>query len=488
MNLATVFITNARARPDHSAIIAAGETINHGTAAEWVKTLAAWLAARGVTADDRIGLMLPDTPLHLLLHYSLAWLGATIVPLDHRWTQVEAARIARAMKVKAVLGETDGELDGMRVMAAPGGWPEAGSAPLPVAAEGGERPLVLSLSSGTTGSPTGAIVTHAQLYERFVAQWVTMTFNALDRYLLATPLYFGGGRSFAMSFLAAGATVAFAPPPLEPIRLIGAARDYRASVVFLVPTQIRRILADWDGIGPAFPDVRLVVTSGSAIHAQERAEIVRRVCANCLDYYASSEGGGIAVLQPREQLQFPQTVGCPTFRVEIALVDEHGDSVPTGVVGRLRYKGPGVSRVMIDARGENIDLADRDGWFEPGDLAKMLPTGHLILAGRTKDVIIRGGINIYPAEVEAALIGLPGIAEVLVVGLPDAELGERVGALLVTSNEPMDLGDLRAALAPRLASYKLPSDIRYVEHLPRTLMNKPDRAMAKKILAGDSDP
>ena len=128
------------------------------TGHEQSRVLGSALAARGVTADDRIGLMLPDTPLHLLLHYALAWLGATIVPLDHRWTQVEAARMARAMKVKAVLGETDGELDGIRVMAAPGGWPAAGSAPLPVAAEGGERPLVLSLSSGTTGSPTGAIV------------------------------------------------------------------------------------------------------------------------------------------------------------------------------------------------------------------------------------------------------------------------------------------------------------------------------------------
>lgn len=479
LNLATLLAANAGSRPDHPAIVAGDTVLTHREAHRRVRRLAGWLASRDIRPGMRVALRLPDTPDHLLLHFALAWVGAVIVPLDHRWADEEAARVARAMRTTFVIGTQSGTLDGIAVMAVRES--ELLDVLPPAYAEGADMPLVLSLSSGTTGRPTGAIVTHGQLYERFVSQWVTMTFHAQDRFLLATPLYFGGGRSFAMSFLAAGATVIFTAAN-DPDVLIADAARHDASVAFLVPTQVRRLLAHWQGDGPALPGLRLLVTSGSAVHAQERAEMLRRICPHCLDYYASSEGGGIAVLQPDEQLTFAQTVGRPTFRVEVAVVDDAGQPVAPGAVGRLRYRGPGVSRHMIDADGHVVDLAARDGWFEPGDLALRLPSGHIQLAGRAKDVIIRGGVNLYPAEIEAALVALPGVSEAIVAGIADAELGERVGALV--TGAALDPETLREALRASLAPYKVPSRIVVVDTLPRTAMNKPDRAQAKALLAG----
>ena len=169
------------------------------------------------------------------------------------------------------------------------------------------------------------------------------------------------------------------------------------------------------------------------------------------------------------------------------MVDDAGQPVAPGDVGRLRYRGPGVSRHMIDADGNVVDLAARDGWFEPGDLALRLPSGHIQLAGRAKDVIIRGGVNLYPAEIEAALVALPGVLEAIVAGIPDAELGERVGALVSLQKgyrDGLDPEALRDALRGSLASYKVPSRVVVVAALPRTNMNKPDREQAKVMLAG----
>lgn len=484
MNLAAILASNAAGRPDHPALIEHGDIVTHAEAFRRVGTLAARLRDVGVRRGDRVGLCMPDSAQHLLLHYALGWLGATIVPLDQRWTLHEASRVAAAMRCVLAL-DADARfaaLPDLRHATVDADWTTGNPSP-PELAEGAGLPLVLSLSSGTTGRPTGAIVTHEQLYERFVSQWVTMTFHAQDRFLLATPLYFGGGRSFAMSFLAAGATVVFAPPPHRSDDLVATAQAAAASVAFLVPTQVRRLLEDWRGEGPAFPGLRLLVTSGSAVRAEERAPIIERLCPRCLDYYASSEGGGIAVLQPEDQLRYPQSVGRPTFRVETRIVGPADRPLPDGQIGRLQYRGPGVASTMVDADGNTIDLTARGGWFEPGDLALRLPSGHLVLAGREKDTIIRAGVNIHPAEVEAALAGIPGVRDALVVGLEDAELGERVGAL-VTADAGLTPSRIAEALQPRLARYKQPAVIRVVDELPRTSMNKPDRVRARALLAG----
>ena len=340
---------------------------------------------------------------------------------------------------------------------------------------------MLSLSSGTTGRPSGSLVSHRELYERWVGQWVGIGFNGMDRYLLATPLYFGAGRSFGMSFLAAGGTVIFCAPPMTPAAIIGAARAHRITAMFLVPTQIRGLLDAWLGDGLALSSVRLLVTTGSPVAPHERRQIIERLTPGFADYYGTSEAGGISVLAAHEQLLFSDTVGRPAFRVEIEIVDEAGMKLPEGEVGQLRYRGPGVSRMQVDADGGIF--TSPDGWHYPGDLARHLPSGHIQLAGRAKDLIIRGGVNIYPAETEAVLRSHPAVAEACVFGSADRRLGEVVvAAIVLRPGETVDVAGVLAYLGERLARYKLPERIAFVSELPRNTSGKVVRATLIKRL------
>jgi acyl-CoA synthetase (AMP-forming)/AMP-acid ligase II len=485
MNLASLILSHAAARPSHPAMVEKEAVIDHAEAAARMLRYASRLCALGAVPGDRVGLCLRDTADHLVLHYAVAALGAVMVPVDHRWTAAEKGAVAGAFRCRLVVMEADDpaapELPAATLFdAATWGAAEPISPDLP---QDEAAPLLISLSSGTTGRPTGAVVSHRQLYERFISQWAGIGLNGGDRFLLATPLYFGGGRSFAMSSWASGGTLIFCPPPARAPEVIETARAQRATAGFVVPTQVTRMIEAWDGEGPAMPLMRRLITSGAAMHPAQRLQALERLSPGLTDYYATSEGGGIAVLHAEEQRAFPETVGRPAFRVEIGIVDTAGTPLPVGEVGRLRYRGPGVSTALVDENG-GIVPADPQGWFMPGDLAKLLPSGHVQLAGRAKDVIIRAGVNIYPAEIEAALLTCPGVAEAAVFPLPDPELGEVVVAALVPApGAAVEEDAVRGVLHARLAPYKQPQRLLVVPSLPRNAGGKVVRA-ALPALAG----
>lgn len=484
LNLASILDVNARNRPHDPAVIAGDVVLDYATIAERTRRLAGQLVRHRIAPGNRVGLCLSDSIDHILMHFAVARLGACIVPIDHRWTSAEIDKVTRAFACDLVVHEPEAAAPpaGRSVALTPDWYAEPCPVPPPVSDE--SLPVVLSLSSGTTGRPTGALVTHRQLYERFVSQWVTMRFDGSDRYMVATPLYFGGGRSFAMSFLVAGATLIFCPPPQEPLTLVDMATRHRATVTFLVPTQIRRLLTSWTGAGPAFPTLRLLVTSGAATHADERRAVMERLTPGFMDYYASSEGGGIAVLPPEEQLAFPDSVGRPTFRVEVETVDEAGQPVPAGAIGLLRYRGPGVSTTLVGADGAITSNA-AEGWHYPGDLALLLPSGHVSLKGRAKDVIIRGGVNIYAVEVEAALLAHPDVAECAAVGLPHPDLGEIVAAAVIAKpGATLDIDGIKSHLAGQLAPYKRPERIVVVASLPKSTVGKIVKDRVREVVFG----
>jgi acyl-CoA synthetase (AMP-forming)/AMP-acid ligase II len=482
LNLAYIFSQHARNRPDHAAIIDAACRLTYKEAVGRMLGFAAALADLGVSAGDRVGLSLSDSADHLLAHYAVAWLGATIVPVDHRWTVIEKAAVTRAFGCRLTLTEPgDPEPAAFGGIALDPVWAARAASARPAHFDE-DLPVVLSLSSGTTGRPTGALVSHRELYERFVSQWVGMSFHGGDRYLLATPLYFGGGRSFAMSFLAAGATVIMKPPPASPEELIATARESDATVTFLVPTQVGRAIEAWTGEGPAMPSLRRLVVSGAALPRELRQRAMERLSPGLTDYYATSEGGGIAVLQPDEQREYGATVGRPAFRVEIEVVDENEVPVPNGEVARLRYRGPGVSTRLIDAEGA-VTAAHPEGWFMPGDLARITPSGHIQLTGRAKDVIIRGGVNIYPAEIEAALAAHPGVLEVAVFAVQHPDLGEELAAAVVPRpGMRVTQAELLDHLGSRLARYKIPRLLAFADTLPRNTSGKVIRSALPGLL------
>ncbi|MEM9529840.1 MAG: class I adenylate-forming enzyme family protein [Pseudomonadota bacterium] len=464
VNLAAVLQDNARNRPDHPALLSPQGRYTYQELWTEVSAAAAWLAEQGVTPGDRVALALTEHPAHLSLHFAIAWLGGVLVPLDHRWTVREKQAVAGAMAVALLIHEASAEaIEGTRCAALPSAFDPRRAPPIYLA---GDPVWLVSLSSGTTGQPKGSLVTHQQMLERFINQWVTLGFNANDRFYAATPLYFGAGRSFALCFLIAGATVIMSPPPQKPEQVLREVADSEATVAFLVPTQLRRI-APLVQDAPAWPGLRRLVVSGEPLFPEEAREFQQTLCPRLLAYYASSEGGGISILQPEEFAQHADTVGRPGFRVEVAIVDGDGKLVNAGEVGRLRYRSPGLAQTFVDEAGKA--QAHPDGWFYPGDLASQDERGFVTLRGREKDMIIRGGVNIYPAEIERFLAGLGGVTEAAVVGRDAAQRGQEVVAFYAGSAAPEEL---EAACREQLAPYKVPSRFERREELPKAASGK----------------
>ncbi len=467
MNLANVLCVNAANHGERLAIAFCNERISYAEALTQVRSIAGQLVAAGIKPGDRVGLSMTDHPSHLLAHYAVAWIGAVIVPIDHRWTAVEKSRAAEAFRTAVVV--TDGEdLDGVITMQLDDASTEDPGDP----ADAVEADLLVSLSSGTTGRPKGALVTHENLYERFVSQWVAIGYDSRDCFAIVTPLFFGAGRSFGMSLLAAGGSVTLAPPPMKPPELLAALASTDITASFLPPTLLRRLLPLYSG-KTLLPNLDYLIVSGEPLYADEAAECMEKISPNIVSYYASSEGGGISVLGSHQLRDHAATVGIPTFRTEVDIVDADGSILPVGTVGRLRYRGPGVATRFVDENGIEKDAGD-NGWFYPGDLAERLPGGFIALRGRDKDVIIRGGVNIYPTEIEQVLLSHPDILDVAVVGIAQAERGQAVVAFVSGSDVP-DAASLADFCRQSLAPYKIPEEFRILDGLPRRASGKVDR-------------
>lgn len=482
MNLACILQCHADGHGDKTAIEFRNERISYRELWQRLQGYAAYLHERGIGPGDRVGLALKEHPSHLILHYALARIGAVILPLDQRWTSAEQAGAAAAFKAKLLILEEDaGTPAGHETLRLNQDLQQADPARLPAMPDHPDLALLISLSSGTTGRPKGALVTHEQMYQRFVSQWVTIGLNSRDRFLALTPMFFGAGRSFSMAFLAAGATVIIDPPPHEPEQLVAAVTESGATVTFMVPTQLRGLLPlHKDGL--LLPRLEKLLISGAALHPPEAGEIRRRVNPGIIGYYASSEGGGISVLNTDEFDDYSHTAGRATFRTEVQIVDRGDSPVKPGETGCLRYRGPGVAECFIDADGTERATV-QGGWFYPGDLAEKTAGGHIILRGRDKDVINRGGVNVYPAEVEAVLMQLPAVREAAVVGEPSDKFGESVTAF-IAADEAISADALNERCRKCLAPYKIPSRYVIVDELPTTSSGKPDKTALLKQLAG----
>lgn len=465
MNLAAALDDHARSRGDRIAVVAGEAQVTYRDFARLVVDAAGWLAAQGLRPGDVAGLWLKDTIQHLALIYGCARAGVVMLPLDWKWTPAEAERVAVHFGARLVVTDPGAPPLGVTTVAVEG-FPPA-EAPF---GAGADDLLLLSLSSGTTGRPKGPAVSHRQFFRRFMTHWLHLGFTDADRFLCATPLYFGGGRTFAMSMLFTGAAVVLASPGLSAADLVDIVARRRITCLFLVPTQLRRLLALDDAALAPLRALRLLFSSGAPLTVAERQEIAARLCPRFHEYYASTEGGGVSLLTPDDLVRRPDSVGRPVFGVEVEVLDDDDRPLAPDAIGRIRYRGPGV------ATGYHLDPEAsrerfRDGWFYPGDLAAIDADGFVSLRGRREDVIIRGGVNIYPAEIEAVLTAHPAVVEAAIVPRASATLGEEVAAFVVPRTA-VTADALAAWCAERLAPYKRPAAIVLLAELPRNSAGK----------------
>jgi malonyl-CoA/methylmalonyl-CoA synthetase len=507
-----------------------GPTGGPGGALDWsyqellarADAVAAGLGRRGIGPGDRVACLLGNGPELVLLHLALLRLGAVLVPINLAYRRREVGHILQDAAPRLLFAEPEqravveevpaGEratleavLDAEEILrwsadglAAPASLPDTGTSgagveasPAPAAAasgaesaapgaiSGGDDLAMLLYTSGTTGPSKGAMISHNNVLATVTGLLAAWSWSAGDVMLLALPLFHVHGLVVGLDCaLAAGATVELRrrfDAAAAAAELAGGA----VTVFFGVPTLYVRLVEELrrrgGGEAARFAAVRLFC-SGSAPLPPETFAAFRELTGHAiLERYGMTETG-MLLSNPYRGPRRPGQVGTPLPGVSVRVVDEAGGDLPPGSPGELLARGANVFAGYWQAPEKTAasfvhDAAGRR-WFRTGDLARQDPaTGAFTLLGRRHELIISGGFNVYPREIEETLLGFPGVREAAVVGRPHPEWGEVPVAYLVAA-EPLDPPTVLAFCKGQLAGFKVPHELRFLDALPRNALGK----------------
>ena len=472
-NVADFITQNAGRRPEKPALIQGDRVMSYAALDQAHLSVAASLQQRGYGRGEIVGIAMRDGIDYVVTMMAAFRLGIVVLPMDSRWTPTEKANVALHFGAKAVILDDagDGAVGNSPAVAFQSEWLAADTAGLRLPENFSEdEPLVLSLSSGTTGIPKGPMISHKHYMLRQYTEWMALGYLQTDINLCATPLYFGGGRYFTMAYLMAGGTVVINSPPYEVEELAAVVTRHKITNTFLVPTLLRRIAAAPAEVRAPFQAMRFVISSGSALHPTEAAELSEKVNRCIINHYASTEGGSVSMHNPTVDGPANGSVGRAVLGSILQIADEDDNPLPVGATGLIRHKAPWHPTGFYNSPEES-KRAFRQGWYYPGDIGHVDERGYLFITGRAKDMIIRGGVNIYPDEIEAALLKLPEIVDVAVVGRSHPELGEEVVAFVVPGG-PIVADTIRAHCRENLAAYKVPVEFIPIDAMPRNQSGK----------------
>ncbi|MCX4845094.1 long-chain fatty acid--CoA ligase [Streptomyces sp. NBC_00893] len=494
LSVATVLGESARKHPDRVAVIDSGSRISYRELWAGALRCAGALRASGVRPGDRVAVLLPNSADFLYAYYGALAAGATVVPVHGLLVAEEVAYVLRhSGSVALVSGgpmwpvaEEGARAAGVRAVH---GLPEGGeplTAPEPAAPE---DVAVILYTSGTTGRPKGALLTHLNIVlNASVSAHDLLRLDCDDVVLGCLPLFHSYGQTCAMNAtLRAGATLVLMPRfsgagALELLTAEG------VSVFMGVPTMYHALVEAAAQSDPANrPTLRAAVSGGAALPVAVLERFEATFTTRVLEGYGLTETSPVATFNQPEFGLRPGTVGHPVWGVEIGVADAAvEDSVvllADGEVGEVVVRGHNVFAGYLDDP-EATAAAVVDGWFRTGDLGVRDEDGFLSIVDRKKDLVIRGGFNIYPREVEEVLVRHPAVSEVAVIGVPDETRGEEICAVVVLrgGTEAVTEQELIDWSKERLGRHKYPRIVRFTETLPLG----PTGKVLKRALAAGS--
>lgn len=451
---------------ERRAIVTSEGEVTFGELHQRVRRATGWLHHQGIGPGQTVALAMRKCPAFLELNLAALRLGAVTLPINDRYTPREVAHPLRNAPASFSL------LPDRIASDFPGAVPESavrgaldGSEPYDPPTPPLSAPAVLLYTSGTTGAPKGVLATAANLAATVEALHTAWQWSSEDVLLHALPLYHVHGLLVATyGALRAGATSIWVDP-FDAVDVLGRLAAGPATVFMGVPTFYARMIAadgDYD-----LRRMRLVTSGSAGLPATVHQTFESRFGPRIVERYGMTEIG-IATSNPVDGERRPGSIGQPLPGVEVRIVDEAGQDVATGDVGELRVRSPAVVagyHQLPDATA----AAFVDGFLKTGDLGYTDPDGYLHLVGRRSELVIVGGLNVYPAEIEAVLATCPGVREAAVGGVPDPDLGEIPVAAVVGD---VDVDAVLARLRQELAPYKIPRRIHVVDALPRNAMGK----------------
>jgi len=481
MNVVRPILYFGKSRPSAAALVEGGRTITYGELSALVRLTANYITSLGLRRGDRIGLSLKDTSDHVVALLGVAQMGGIAIPLDWRARPSENARFIDGLSPTCVLAEPDIQLpEDCPAVRLDERW-HRGVAHANIDGESPSDwhdPFVISATSGSTGIPKFTLMTHWQYYFAVVGMFELMGLAGRHRFLSTMPLYYSGGRNSCMAHLLRGDCVVLYPSLFSPAEYVDVANQQRITVAGVVPSVVRQLLAI-DGHEPLLPGLTMLFSTGSPLHAEEKRQAARRLTPNFYERYGTAETLAISILRPEDFAARADSVGQSHSLAEIEIADENDRPLPSGSVGRLRFRGPGLGSHLP---GQTEETNFRNGWFYPGEIARLDEAGYIFLHGRTSDVIMRSGAKIYPAEVEGALVEHPGVIEAAVLGHRGADNEEAVIAFVVARGK-LPTGELLAHCRMRLTPHKVPRQIHLLEQLPRNTAGKVDKVALAKYLS-----
>jgi acyl-CoA synthetase (AMP-forming)/AMP-acid ligase II len=493
---------HARQQGDVVAFTYAGEDITFAELDAGADRVANGLLALGVQPGERIAFLGKNHPLYFEAFLGAARIGAVMTPVNWRlappevayilgncearvvfigegFTEPLAAARVEATRIEQVIGIDAPDFAGTDYRI----WRDGFPATPPAHRVRREDDALQLYTSGTTGKPKGAVMTHGSILS---SRDATQSGEAMrdwqepipgDVTLLAMPCFHISGTGTGLGTMVAG-TNAIVLPEYDPTKALDLIANYSISKIFLVPAAIQ-ILLNHPRVGETdFSRLKHVTYGASPIPLELMREAMRVLGCGFVQMYGMTETSGtIVALDPEDHVPEGsprmRSVGKPLAGVEIKIIDERGNEVPVGTVGEIATRSSKNMRGYWNNPEATSATIDAEGWLRTGDAGYLDEDGYLYIHDRVKDMIISGGENVYPAEVENALYSHPKVADVAVIGVPDAKWGEAVKAcVVVKKGDTLSEAELIAHARTLIAGYKCPKSVDFIEALPRNPSGK----------------
>ena len=486
----------AQLEPSKIALYDEKKSITYGELDNQVDILASALITLGVKSGDIVSAYLPNCIEYVLVVLSVARAGAIFSPINPRYKSVEISEILQQSKPNVIFTNVELVNNIKEVLS---GWTD--KKPITIEIDGQDADGTISLeklftvdkikipacsenqffslmfTSGTTGKPKGALATHKARMIWVMNAAIQYGLNSQDIYLGTMPQVHSAGLTFTLMHLYVGATVRIMPHfDADDFIKIVEAEGITSSLT--VPTILTMLVEQLEKNKHDLTATKLkrVVTCGSPLPVNIKMRVLNKISKQLFDYYGSTESNSMSVLRPEDQLRKPESVGQAFRGVKLKIMNIHNVECSPGEVGEVWCMNPSVMTEYLNRPKETME-AFTDRWYHTGDYGFLDEEGYLHLAGRLNDVIISGGVNIYPAEIEQVLMSHPNILDAAVVGVDDPKWGQAVKAYLVTRGHvKIEIDEIQAFCEKQIAAFKKPRYVEFRNLLPKNAGGKTVKA------------